>query len=187
MKPFHLKVRNINSMYIETKRSPFIRMKIYHLYRRQHLNLTIHEAWKFFSSPYNLNDITPDFFHVKITSEVPEKIYAGLMISYRMKAVLGIPMDWLSEISHCDEPKRFVYEQRIGPFKFWSHEVCLTEEQNGVVLEDIMFYAMPMGWLGQFINSVLIASKLEHIFDNRRNYLHSTWGDLFEGRARIEQ
>ncbi len=82
MKPFHLKVRNINSMYIETKRSLFIRMKIYHLYRRQHLNLTIHEAWKFFSSPYNLNDITPEFFHVKITSEVPEKIYAGLMISY---------------------------------------------------------------------------------------------------------
>jgi ligand-binding SRPBCC domain-containing protein len=147
------------------------RMKIYHLYRRQHLNLTTQEAWNFFSSPYNLNDITPEFFHVTITSKVPEKIYAGLMISYRMKAVFGIPMTWLSEVSQCDEPKRFVYEQRIGPFKFWSHEVCLTEEQNGVVLEDIMFYAMPMGWLGQFINSVLIAGKLERIFDNRRDYL----------------
>ena len=153
------------------------RMKIYQLYRQQHLNLTTREAWNFFSSPYNLNDITPEFFHVTITSRVPENIYAGLMISYRMKAVFGIPMNWLSEVIHCDEPKRFVYEQRIGPFKFWSHEVCLTEEQNGLVLEDIMFYAMPMGWLGQFINSVLIASKLEHIFDNRRNYLHRTWGD----------
>ena len=152
-------------------------MKIYHLYRRQHLNLTTHEAWKFFSSPYNLNAITPEFFHVKITSEVTEKIYAGLMISYRMKAVFGIPMDWLSEISHCDEPKRFVYQQRIGPFNFWSHEVCFTEEQNGILLEDIMFYAMPMGWLGQFINSVLIASKLEQIFDNRHNYLQRKWGD----------
>jgi len=55
-----------------------IRMKIYHLYRRQHLNLTTQEAWNFFSSPYNLNDITPEFFHVTITSKVPEKIYAGL-------------------------------------------------------------------------------------------------------------
>jgi ligand-binding SRPBCC domain-containing protein len=152
-------------------------MKIYHLYRRQRLSLATHEAWKFFSSPYNLNDITPEFFHVTITSKVPKKIYAGLMISYRMKAVLGIPMTWLSEVSHCDEPKRFVYEQRIGPFKFWSHEVCLTEEQNGIVLEDIMFYAMPMGWIGQFINSVLIASKLERIFDNRRDYLQRKWGD----------
>ena len=154
-----------------------IRMKIYQLYRRQRLNLTDKEALNFFSSPYNLNDITPEFFLVTLTSKVPEKIYAGLMISYRMKALFGIPMTWLSEVCHCDEPKRFVYEQRIGPFKFWSHEVCLTEEQMGVVLEDIMFYAMPMGWLGQFINSVLIASKLEHIFDNRRNYLHRTWGD----------
>jgi hypothetical protein len=65
-------------------------VKIYHLYRRQHLDLTTHEAWSFFSSPYNLNDITPEFFHVTITSKVPEKIYAGLMISYQVKAVLGI-------------------------------------------------------------------------------------------------
>jgi hypothetical protein len=33
-----------------------------------------------------------------------------------------------------------------------------------------------MGWLGQFINSALIASKLEGIFDNRRNYLQRKWG-----------
>ncbi len=152
-------------------------MKIYHLYRRQHLAITLQEAWEFFSSPYNLNDITPEFFHVTITSKVPEKIYAGLMISYRIKAVSGIPMAWLSEVSHCDEPRRFVYEQRIGPFKFWSHEVCLTEQQNGIVLEDIMFYAMPLGWLGRLINSVLIAEKLERIFDIRRDYLKSKWGD----------
>ena len=140
------------------------------------LKVMTDEAWKFFLSPYNFYAITPEFFPVTTTSKVPEKIYAGLMISYRMKAVFGIPMTWLSEVSHCDEPKRFVYEQRIGPFKFWSHEVCLTEEQSGIVLEDIMFYAMPMGWLGQFINSVLIASKLEGIFDNRRNYLQRKWG-----------
>jgi ligand-binding SRPBCC domain-containing protein len=144
---------------------------IYQLYRQQHLNMTIEEAWTFFSLPYHLNDITPDFFHVTITSKVPEKIYAGLMISYSMKAVFGIPMDWLSEVSHCNEPKRFVYEQRIGPFKFWSHEVCLTEQQNGILLEDIMFYVMPFAWLGRLINVVLIADKLERIFDTRRDYL----------------
>jgi len=138
--------------------------------------MTLQEAWSFFSSPYHLNDITPDFFHVTITSKVPEKMYAGLMISYQMKAVFGIPMNWLSEVSHCDEPKRFVYEQRIGPFKFWSHEVCLTEQQNGILLEDIMFYAMPLGWLGQLINTVLIADKLERIFDTRHAYLQSKFG-----------
>lgn len=151
-------------------------MKIYQLYRQQALNMTVEDAWSFFSSPYHLNDITPDFFHVTITSKVPEKMYAGLMISYQMKAVFGIPMNWLSEVSHCDEQKRFVYEQRIGPFKFWSHEVCLTEQQNGILLEDIMFYAMPLGWLGQLVNSALIADKLKRIFDTRHAYLQSKFG-----------
>jgi len=151
-------------------------MKIYQLYRRQALVLPIQEAWVFFSSPYNLNEITPDFFHVTVTSNVPEQIYSGLMISYSMKAVFGLPMAWLSEVSHCDKPKRFVYEQRIGPFKFWSHEVCLTEQGNGIVLEDIVFYAMPFGWLGQFLNKVLIADKLVRIFKVRQDYLNGRWG-----------
>ena len=54
--------------------------------------------------------------------------------------------------------------------------MCLTETQDGIVLEDIMFYAMPIGWLGQIINTVLIANKLEQIFDTRRDYLASKWG-----------
>jgi len=137
--------------------------------------MSVREAWDFFSSPYNLNDITPDFFHVEITSRVPEKIYAGLMISYRMKAVFGISMAWLSEISHCDEPKRFVYQQRIGPFRFWSHEVCLTETRSGIELEDIMFYAMPLGCLGRLLNRLLIADRLEQIFDTRRDRLEARW------------
>lgn len=151
-------------------------MKIYQLYCRQTLNLSITEAWSFFSSPYHLNDITPDFFSVCITSRIPERIYGGLMISYRMKAVFGIPMTWLSEVTHCNEPCRFIYQQRLGPFKFWSHEVCLTKQENGIILEDIMFYTMPMGWLGQLLNTLLIAEKLDQIFTVRHNYLQARWG-----------
>ena len=152
-------------------------MQIYQLYRRQELRMPVDQAWAFFSSPYHLNDITPAFFNVEITSKVPDKIYAGLLISYRMKAVFGIPMAWLSEVCHCDEPKRFVYQQRVGPFQFWSHEVCLTEIDGGIVLEDIMFYTMPFGWLGTWINRILIAGKLEKIFDTRRDYLQVRWGN----------
>lgn len=151
-------------------------MKIYQLYRRQKLNMAAKQAWDFLSSPYHLNDITPDFFNIEITSKVPDHIYGGLMISYRMKAVFGVPMDWLSEISHCDEPKRFVYEQCIGPFKFWSHEVCLLELEDGVLLQDIVFYALPLGWFGVLLNKVLIRHKLERIFDVRRDYLQNKWG-----------
>lgn len=151
-------------------------MKIYQLYRRQTLQLSLQEAWDFFSSPYYLNEITPDFFNVEIVSRVPAKIYAGLMISYRMKAVGGLPMGWLSEISHCDEPHRFVYQQGVGPFKFWSHEVSLTQLDQGIVMEDIVFYAMPWGWLGQCLHTLLIGRKLQQIFATRQEYLQAKWG-----------
>jgi ligand-binding SRPBCC domain-containing protein len=151
-------------------------MKIYQLYRRQILNLSQQEAWDFFSSPYYLNEITPDFFNVEIVSKVPAKIYAGLMISYRMKAVWGLPMGWLSEISQCEEPHRFVYQQGVGPFKFWSHEVCLTQQEQSIIMEDIVFYAMPWGWLGQCLHGLLIGGKLQQIFDTRQEYLQAKWG-----------
>ncbi len=149
--------------------------KVYQLYQSQALDMTIPEAWQFFSSPYNLNAITPEFFHVDILTPVPDAIYAGLMIQYSMKAVWGIPMTWLSEVSHCEAPYRFMYDQRVGPFKFLSHEVRLTKLENGIQLEDIIFYAMPLGWLGQFLNKILIGSKLEQIFNARHDYLESRW------------
>ena len=151
-------------------------MNIYQLYRQQALKLSRQEAWDFFSSPYYLNQITPDFFNVEITSKVPAKIYAGLLISYKMKAVFGMPMAWLSEVSQCDEPQRFVYQQAIGPFKFWSHEVRLSEADDHILMEDIVFYAMPWGWLGQVLHTLLIGKKLQQIFDTRQQYLQAKWG-----------
>ncbi|CAG7856595.1 hypothetical protein MCAMS1_01143 [biofilm metagenome] len=138
--------------------------------------MPISEAWQFFSSPYHLNKITPDFFNVDIKSPVPGEIYGGLLIEYSMKAVCGIPMTWLSEISHCDKPNRFVYVQRAGPFKFWSHEVCLTPKNDIIILEDICHYAMPLGWFGRILHSLLIGEKLKEIFKTRAEYLAMHYG-----------
>lgn len=149
---------------------------IHRLYYLQTLNMSIDEAWQFFSSPHNLNSITPDFFNVLPTSKVPDKIYSGLLISYSMKALMGIPMAWLSEISHCQSPYYFIYQQRVGPFKFWSHEVRLTEIKSKIQLEDIVFYTMPFGILGELIHKPLIAKKLKQIFETRQAYLQKHWG-----------
>jgi len=153
-------------------------MKIYRLYRRQELKMSIEQAWQFFSSPHNLNQITPSFFHVDITSPVPDDLYAGLMISYRMKAVFGISMAWLSEISHCEKPKRFIYQQCVGPFHFWSHEVSFTQHDEEIILEDIVFYSMRWGWLGNLLHAMVIHDKLNRIFDARQDYLQAHWGTL---------
>ena len=85
-------------------------------------------------------------------------------------------MPWLSEVSHCEEPHRFIYQQAVGPFKYWSHEVCITEEEGYIVMEDIVFYAMPFAWLGQLLHGLLIGKKLQSIFDTRQHYLKAKWG-----------
>lgn len=37
------------------------------------------------------------------------------IIAYRVKPLLGIPMTWVTEITHVREKQFFVDEQRIGP------------------------------------------------------------------------
>jgi ligand-binding SRPBCC domain-containing protein len=85
-------------------------------------------------------------------------------------------MDWLSEVTVCETPQRFIYQQRVGPFAFWSHEVRLSESADGTLLEDIVFYRMPFGALGVLLHRLLIAGKLQQIFDTRRDYLQQRWG-----------
>lgn len=150
-------------------------MVIHRLHRSQHLNVAPEQAWRFFSSPQHLNAITPDFFHVDIASPVPEEIYPGLLIAYRMRAVFGWPMAWLSEVCYCEPPRRFVYQQRVGPFAFFSHEVVVTPCRSGVEVEDIVFYSMRWGWMGELLHYCLIGMRLQRIFQWRAEVLQARW------------
>lgn len=90
-------------------------MKINTLRTEQFVPISIEEAWDFFSDPYNLPLITPKWLHFKITSSPKSKIYAGMIITYIVKPLLGIPNKWVTEITHVNEPSYFVDEQRFGP------------------------------------------------------------------------
>ena len=46
---------------------------------------TPEKAWKFISSPGNLNQITPDNLDFNIISKVPDEMYNGLIIEYKIK------------------------------------------------------------------------------------------------------
>lgn len=146
-------------------------MKIFSLSRRQVLPLSLEEAWHFFSTPRNLEEITPAFLNFHITSDIPEEIYAGLIITYRIAAVAGVPMTWVTEIKHVERFRQFVDEQRLGPFRFWFHQHRFREVDGGIEMEDSVHYVMPWGWLGRLVHHVFIRRRLEAIFDFRRAYL----------------
>lgn len=120
----------------------------------------------------NLEEITPSFLNFHITSEVPDSIYNGLIITYRIAAVAGIPMTWLTEIKHVIPECQFVDEQRIGPFHFWHHLHRFEPCDGGVIMEDIVHYVMPWGWLGELLHRIFIRKRLASIFTFRFNYIY---------------
>ncbi len=127
------------------------------------------EAWDFFSSPRNLSKITPAYMDFRITTEdLSEKMYPGQIISYIVRPLLRLPMRWTTEITHVEDKKYFVDEQRFGPYRMWHHQHWFEEVENGVCMIDHVSYALPLGILGRIANSLFVRSQLTSIFDYRK-------------------
>jgi ligand-binding SRPBCC domain-containing protein len=147
------------------------------LHRIQRAPISIEKAWDFLSSPHNLKVITPDYMGFHITSDsLPEKMYAGLIISYIVRPVMKLPIQWVTEITHVHEPHYFVDEQRFGPYAFWHHKHFLREIDGGVEMEDLVHYKLPFGVLGRTVNAVLVKRQLKEIFDYRYKKIESLFG-----------
>ena len=147
-------------------------MAFYQFYKTQIVNGSIEEVWDFMSSPKNLKEITPDYMGFEITSKnFSGKMYPGMIISYTVKPVLGIKMIWVTEITHIEEKRYFVDEQRIGPYSLWHHQHFIEPTDNGVLMTDIVSYSPPFGFLGVLANSMFINKLLNTIFNYREKTL----------------
>jgi ligand-binding SRPBCC domain-containing protein len=100
-----------------------------------------------------------------------------MIISYTVKPVLGMKMIWVTEITHIEEMRYFVDEQRIGPYSIWHHQHFVEPACQGVLMTDIVSYAPPLGFLGAFANTIFISKQLDTIFNYRENKLEK----LFPG------
>ena len=152
-------------------------MGFYQFKREQKIPASIDQVWDFISSPANLKEITPDHMGFEITSGgLPEKMYQGMIISYIVKPLLGIPMTWVTEISQVEDKKYFVDEQRVGPYALWHHQHIIEPIDGGVIMRDIVSYKPPMGFLGSIMNSLLIRKQLGAIFDYRVGAVERKFG-----------
>ena len=147
------------------------------LHAIQKLPISVEEAWDFLSSPANLQVITPPHMGFEITSAYHgEEMYAGQIITYIVKPILGIPIDWCTEITQVDKPHYFIDEQRFGPYAFWHHQHKLKPIKNGVEMEDIVHYKLPLWGIGKIVNAVLVKNQLKDIFDYRRKKVEELFG-----------
>ena len=147
-------------------------MSLTQLFYEQRINTDIDNLWKFISSPKNLSKITPSYMDFKILSKIPDEMYEGLIISYTVKPILGVKMNWVTEITHIKDKKYFVDEQRKGPYKMWHHEHILIKTDNGIIMKDIISYIPPFGILNKILNILFIKRQVKGIFKYRTEVLN---------------
>jgi ligand-binding SRPBCC domain-containing protein len=139
--------------------------KVYSIKFVQLLPVSIQTAWDYFSRPDNLKDITPPNLNFKIISKHQgERMYPGQIIEYKVHPILGIPLYWMTEITHVQEQEYFVDEQRFGPYSLWHHQHHFKEVDDGVEMTDIVHYKIPFWFLGDFANWLFISRQLQQIF-----------------------
>jgi ligand-binding SRPBCC domain-containing protein len=117
----------------------------------------------------------------EITSKyLSERMYPGMIISYSVKPLLGMKMTWVTEITHIEEMKYFVDEQRIGPYFMWHHQHFIETAVNSVLMIDIASYSPPISFLGALANSIFISRQLESIFNYLENEIEILFPDFNE-------
>ena len=144
-------------------------MQFYNIKTTQQLPISLNEAWDFFSSPNNLAKITPPEMGFIITSDRKdgENMYAGQIITYIIKPMFGIPVKWMTEITHVKEGEYFIDEQRFGPYKLWHHRHSFKQTDHGVEMYDEVNYVLPFGFIGKIAQALFIRKKIEGIFKYR--------------------
>ncbi|MFL9835953.1 SRPBCC family protein [Flavobacterium sp. ST-75] len=151
---------------------------MYTLHKTQKIPVSLNEAWNFISTPKNLAVITPPSMGFVTLSGDDKDMFAGQIIHYHVSPLLGLKMEWVTEITHVEDKHFFVDEQRFGPYKFWHHKHFLKEIAGGVEMEDIIHYKLPMGILGKMVQPFMVKPKLEEIFEYRKNKLIELFGEF---------
>ncbi|MBC8052606.1 MAG: SRPBCC family protein [Sphingobacteriaceae bacterium] len=144
---------------------------MYKLKQEQFLPITLDEAWNFFATPANLNKVTPSGLVFQITSDVPDKMYEGLIITYKIKPMLNISVNWCTEITHIKEKDFFVDEQRKGPYSIWHHEHHFKAINGGVLMTDLLYYDIGTGVFGWLAGKLFVHKKVNNIFKYRYQVL----------------
>lgn len=98
-------------------------MRIHQVKKTQVLPISLEEAWDFFSTPLNLNEITPEDMSFEILTKLKGvQMYPGMIINYKVSPFLGIKLRWTTEITHVEDRQYFVDEQRFGWFRILASQ-----------------------------------------------------------------
>jgi ligand-binding SRPBCC domain-containing protein len=147
---------------------------IYQFKSEQQINCEIGTVWEFFSSPYNLSVITPEYMDFKVLNDLANvPVYNGMIIDYTVSPVWGIPLRWKTRIQEVNYQKSFTDIQVSGPYKLWEHRHEFIQNPMGVLMTDTITYELPLGVMGQFAHRIMVKKRLDEIFAYRFKVVES--------------
>jgi ligand-binding SRPBCC domain-containing protein len=154
-------------------------MKLYTIERSQVICASLNDVWQFFSDPHNLARLTPPELNLVVPADTPHEVHPGMIITYRIHVIAGIPASWVTEITQVIDRRMFVDEQRFGPYCFWHHQHHFRETNEGIEVRDLVHYSLPFGPLGKLVHAMVIKARLEEIFDFRVGSIQTEFGQKF--------
>lgn len=146
-------------------------MKVHVLQQTQQLPISLDEAWSFFATPRNLDQITPKDLGFRITYSSSEKMMEGQIITYKIRIAPFIHLPWVTEITSVKEPLSFIDNQVSGPYSLWHHLHQFTPNEQGVLMTDLVHYALPFGPFGSIAHALFVKNKVASIFAYRKELL----------------
>lgn len=159
--------------------------KVYTLKTVQKIPVSLEQAWNFFSRPDNLKHITPANLGFQIISKHHgDEMYPGQVIEYTVRPLLGIPLYWMTEITHVHPNQYFIEEQRYGPYSLWHHQHHFNVIEGGVEMTDIVHYKLPLWVLGDVANTLFVQAQIKKIFTHRFMAVEKKFGE-WKGQSNL--
>ncbi|MEO0444826.1 MAG: SRPBCC family protein [Verrucomicrobiota bacterium] len=147
-----------------------------YLRQEQLLPISHEEAWSFFSTPRNLEQLTPPSMPFRIECLRSEDIHEGQLISYRIRLFPLVWTTWVTEIKEVVPGESFVDDQAVGPYALWRHihrlEPVSAQETNVI---DEIYYHVGMGFLGSLAAALYVDRQVQSIFAYRKSVLEQRW------------
>jgi uncharacterized protein (TIGR01777 family) len=133
----------------------------------------IDEVFAFFSSPRNLERITPPILRFKVLNDTGP-LERGTTYEYAI-SLRGIPMRWKTMIAEVAPRERFEDVQLHGPYALWRHVHTFRPVDGGVEIDDAVDYLLPFAPIGDLAGP-FVRSDVEEIFRFRKGAIAEAFG-----------
>ena len=128
------------------------------------IECSLEGLYKFHEDVSNLPLITPKGIEVTLLDDI-SSVKEGDVLHMKVKQFF-VSIPWTIKITKAHYPDILIDSAVKSPFKSWEHQHIFSQKEDSCELKDIVFYELPLGFLGRLFSRI-VASQLEEMFTFR--------------------